>query len=161
VLSQLENSQYAVWIRNELWGWPLVLTVHVFGTALVVGFILIISLRLLGFFKIIPYTSLERMLPLVWLGIVLQVASGAGLWMTKPTQYVTDTAFLIKAALVLLGIILTVAFQATIGREAPAWETSGAASARATRLVAAALVVWCVVLVMGRLTAHLGSLYLG
>ena len=161
MLSLLENSQYAVWIRNEIWGWPLVLTIHVFGTALVVGFILIISLRVLGFFKIIPYSSLRRMLPLVWLGIVLQLASGAVLWMAKPTQYVTDTAFVLKSALVLLGIILTIAFQATVGREAAAWETSGTASARATGLVAATLVVWCVVLVMGRLTAQLWSLYLG
>ena len=161
MLSLLENSQYAVWIRNEIWGWPLVLTIHVFGTALVVGFILIISLRVLGFFKIIPYSSLRRMLPLVWLGIVLQLASGAVLWMAKPTQYVTDTAFVLKSALVLLGIILTIAFQATVGREAAAWESSGTASARATGLVAATLVVWCVVLVMGRLTAQLGSLYLG
>jgi hypothetical protein len=156
MLEALEASQYSVWMRNELWGWPLVLTLHAFGTALVVGFMLIISLRLVGLFETIPYATLRRLFAVVWIGVALQVLTGLALWITKPTEYVADIAFMLKVALVLAGIVLTFAFQAMVRREADSWQAAGAASS-AAKLVAATLLVWCGALVAGRLTAHLGS----
>jgi hypothetical protein len=158
VLAWLESSQYAVWVRGELWGWPLALTVHAFGTALVVGFIFIINLRLLGLFETIPYTSLNRLFPVVWVALVLQLLSGFTLWMTKPTRYVADGAFVLKFSLVIVGAILTLYFYRTIKREAAAWEAAGGVSSRGVKFVAATLLVWCGVVVAGRLTAHLGSI---
>lgn len=158
MLGQLENTQYSVWIRTEIWGWPLALTLHAFGTAVVVGFIVIVGLRLLGLFETIPYTSLKRLFPVFWAAIVLQFLSGFVLWMAKPTQYADDVAFLLKSSLVVLGIVLAIALQGTIAREAGAWEQTKPAPARATKSVMLAVVVWCAVLVAGRLTAHLGSL---
>jgi len=161
VLAWLESSQYSVWMRGELWGWPLALTVHALGTALVIGFIVIIDLRLLGLFEAIPYTSLNRLFPVLWVALVLQFLSGFTLWMTKPTQYVTDGAFVLKVSLVVVGTILTLYFYATIKREAASWEAAGAVSSRGVKFVAATLLVWCSVLIAGRLTAHLGSIYIG
>jgi hypothetical protein len=158
VLEWLENTQFSAWVRNELWGWPLALTVHAFGTALVIGFTLIIGLRLFGLFELIPYTSLNRLFSAIWVGLVLQVLSGFTLWMTKPTQYVADVAFLLKFSLVIAGTILTLSLYGTVKREAASWEAKRAVSSRGVRFVAAALLVWCVVLVAGRLTAHLGSI---
>jgi hypothetical protein len=158
VLEWLENTQLSAWVRTELWGWPLALTVHAFGTALVVGFIFIINLRLLGLFETIPYTSLNRLFPVVWVALVLQLLSGFTLWMTKPTRYVADGAFVLKFSLVIVGAILTLYFYRTIKREAAAWEAAGGVSSRGVKFVAATLLVWCGVVVAGRLTAHLGSI---
>lgn len=162
MLEWLENTEFSAWTRGEsLWGWPFALTVHAFGTAVVIGFILIMSLRLFGFFETIPYASLKRLFPAIWVAFVLQFVSGFTLWMTKPTRYVTDGAFVIKFSLVIIGIILTLYFYATMKQEAGSWEAKGAASSRGVRFVAAAVLVWCSVLVAGRLTAYLGSLYAG
>ena len=158
MLEWLESTQFSAWIRNELWGWPLALTVHALGTALVIGFILIIGLRLLGLFELIPYSFLNRLFPVVWIAIVLQFASGFVLWMAKPTQYVADGAFVLKFALIIAGIFLTLAFARTVTREAASWEANGTVSARGTRFVAATILVWCGVLVASRLIAHLGSI---
>lgn len=157
MLEWLENTQFAAGVREDVWGWPLALTLHAFGTALVVGFILIISLRLLGFFKMIPYTSLSRLFPVIWAALLLQFLSGFTLWMAKPTRYVADSAFMLKFSLIVVGIILTLQFYRTINLEAAAWEAQGAVSARGVKFVAAALVVWGSVLVAGRLTGYLGS----
>lgn len=157
MLEWLENTQFAAGVREDVWGWPLALTLHAFGTALVVGFILIISLRLLGFFKMIPYTSLGRLFPVIWAALLLQFLSGFTLWMAKPTRYVADGAFMLKFSLIVVGIILTLQFYRTINLEAPAWEAQGAVSARGVKFVAAALLVWGCVLVAGRLTGYLGS----
>lgn len=158
MLAWLEGTQYSAWVRGELWGWPLVLTVHAFGTAVVIGFILIINLRLLGLFETIPYSSLNRLFPVVWVALVLQFLSGFALWMTKPTQYVADVAFVLKFSLVIVGVILTLYFYGTIKREAASWEAKGAVSSRGLKFVAATTLVWCGVLVAGRLTAYLGSI---
>jgi hypothetical protein len=161
VLAWLEGTQYSAWVRDELWGWPLALTVHAFGTALVIGLIFIINLRLLGLFETIPYGSLSRLFPVIWTALVLQFLSGFMLWMTKPTRYVGDGAFVLKFSLVIVGIILTWYFAGTIKREAAAWEAAGAVSSRGKKFVAATFLVWCGVLFAGRLTAHLGSIYIG
>ena len=162
MLSLLENSQYAAFMRGDsLWGLPLALTVHAFGTALVVGFTFIISLRLLGWFETISYTSLRRLFPVFWAAIVLQFLSGIPLWMTKPTRYVADTAFLLKFLFVIIGIILTLYLYGLIKREAASWDAAGAVSSRGIKFIAPSLLVWCVVLVAGRLTAYLGSVYTG
>jgi len=161
VLASLESSQFSAWVRGELWGWPLALTLHAFGTALVIGFIFIICLRLLGLFETIPYTSLKRLFPVVWAALAVQLLSGFALWMTKPTRYVADAAFLLKFLFVIIGIILTLYLSGIIKREAASWDAAGAVSSRGTKFVVPSLLIWCVVLVAGRLTAYLGSLYTG
>ena len=158
MLEWLENSHFSALLRTELWGWPLVLTVHAFGTALLIGFSFIIGLRLLGFFPLLPYTSLKRLFPVIWIALVLQFLSGFMLWMTKPTQYVTDGAFVLKFLLVVVGVILTLLFYRMIKRDDASWEAKGASSSRGVTLVAAAVVVWCSVLVASRLIAHLGAI---
>ncbi len=161
MLAGLENSQFSALVRSELWGWPLALTVHEFGTALVMGFIFIICLRLLGLFETIPYASLNRLFPVIWAALALQLLSGFALWMTKPTRYMADAAFLLKFSFVIIGFILTLYLYGSIKREAASWDAAGAVSSRGTKFVAPSLLVWCVVLVAGRLTAYLGSLYTG
>ena len=131
------------------------------GTALVIGLIFIISLRLLGLFEAIPYTSLNRLFPVIWAALLLQFLSGFTLWTAKPTRYVTDTAFVLKLLLVIVGIILTLYLYRTIKREAATWEAAGSLSSLGVKFVAANLLVWCGVVVAGRLTAYLGPLYTG
>jgi predicted ABC-type exoprotein transport system permease subunit len=157
-LDWLEHTPFSDSVRTELWGWPLALTVHAFGTALVVGFIFIISLRLLGLFETIPYAALNRLFPVVWVALVIQFLSGFVLWMTKPTRYVADGAFMLKLSLIIVGIIVTLYFQGTIKREAASWQAKGAVSSHGIKFVAASILVWCTVLVAGRLTAFLGAI---
>jgi hypothetical protein len=161
VLEWLGNTQFSAWMRTELWGWPLALTLHTIGTALVLGFIFIVGLRLLGLFPLLPYSALNRLFPVIWGALALQFLSGFVLWMTKPTQYVADGAFVLKFLLVIVGVILTLSFYRTLMREATSWEAAGAISSRGVKFVAATLIVWCGVLVASRLTAHLGYISIG
>jgi hypothetical protein len=158
VLEWLTNTPYAVWVR-ESWGWPFALTLHAFGNAMVVGLIFIICLRMLGLFQTIPYTSLNRLVPIIWAGVAIQVFSGFTLWSSKPAKYLSDGMFLWKFSLVVLGVIVTVYFHKTLKREAAAWREAGAVSPWGVKVVAATALVWAAVLIAGRLTAYLGQLY--
>ena len=158
MLDSLASSQFSALIRTQLWGWPLALTLHALGTALVLGFIIIITLRLLGLFELIPYRALNRLFPIVWGALALQVVSGLVLWVAKPAQYVADGAFLLKVLLIVVGAVLTANLSKMVTRDGASWDTNGGVPARGLRFVATTLVVWCVVLVAGRLTGYLGSI---
>jgi hypothetical protein len=158
VLEWLAKTPYAIWV-TESSGWPLALTIHAFGTATVVGLMFIIGLRLLGLFRMIPYSSLNRLVVLIWVGVVFQVISGFTLWMTKPAQYLADGMFQIKFTFVIIAAVVMVYFHKTMKREAAAWDAAGTVSSRGIKFVAASCLLWAAVTIGGRLTAYLGSLY--
>jgi hypothetical protein len=158
VLEAIQNTSYAAWVR-ESWGWPFALTFHAFGNAIVVGLIFIICLRLLGLFRTIPYTSLPRLIPVIWTGVTIQVLSGTTLWVSKPGRYLADGLFEWKLIFVISGIVITTYFQKVLKREAASWQAAGTVSSNGLRIVALTTLVWCCVLVAGRLTAYLGQLY--
>ena len=158
MLASLESSPFAAWVRESVWGWPFWLSVHVIGTAVVIGFVIIVNLRLLGLFETIPYMSLKRLFPVIWAAFAVQVVSGFVLWTAKPTRYVADGAFVLKALLVIVGVVLTIRFYGIVKRDAASWDANGAASSRVVRLAAAALIVWCTVVITGRLTGYLGAI---
>jgi len=158
VLEALASSEFALWV-NQSWGWPLALTIHAFGTATIVGLMAIIGLRLLGLFRTIAFTSLNRLIPLVWIALVFQAISGFTLWMTKPAQYLGDGMFEVKFSLVVMASVVMGYFHGTIKREAAAWEAAGAVSSRGVKFAVAACLLWAAVTIGGRLTAYLGSLY--
>jgi hypothetical protein len=159
VLEQLANTDYATWVRESLWGWPISLTFHAFGNAAVIGLSFIIALRIFGFFRTIPYSSLRRLFPVIWVSVVVQVFSGGSLWMTKPDKYVSAGMFDAKFSFVVIGVILTAILQSTLKQEAAAWDASGKVSPRGRRVAALTALCWASVLFTGRLTAYLGTLY--
>jgi hypothetical protein len=160
MLEALENSPFSVWAKASVWGWPTALTIHVLGTAVLIGLLFIINLRLLGLFDTIAYTSLRRLFPVVWAAFAVQLVSGGVLWATKATQYAVDIAFLLKLVLVAAGFILTVYLHGQLKRDGNSWE-AGTASPRAFDYVVPSLIVWCGVIIAGRLTAYLGALSVG
>jgi hypothetical protein len=159
MLDWLASSAYATWV-NEQGGWPIALTLHAFGLAVVIGFMAIIGLRLMGRFRSMPYAALNSLIPLIWAAVAFQFVSGATMWMSNPAQYLADGMFEVKFVLVIVACVVTGYFYGTIRREAAAWDVSGKASPRGVRLGTASCVLWAAVIIGGRLTAYLGSLYL-
>jgi hypothetical protein len=159
VLEWLANSPFAMWV-DESWGWPLALTIHALGMATVVGLMTVIGLRLLGAFPAIPLASLGKLIPLIWIAVVLQAISGFTLWVTKPAQYLGDVMFDTKFALVIVATVVMVYFHSTFKREVAAWEAAGTVTSRGIKIAAASCLLWAAVTIGGRLTAYLGSLYL-
>ena len=158
-LQALSMTEYAEWVRSSNYGWAISLTFHAFGNAAVIGLSFIIALRIFGFFRTIPLTSLSRLFPVIWISIVVQVLSGSSLWMTKPDKYVSAGMFDAKFTFVVFGCIVTAYFQSILAKEAPAWQASGKVPPHGAAWAAATALLWAAVLTTGRLTAYLGTLY--
>ena len=159
-LDYLQTTAYSEWVQVS-WGWAWALTIHAFGNATVVGLAWIIALRLWGFFRTIPTTSLRTLFPFIWVGVAFQVYSGVTLWMSKPGKYVKDWVFDTKFTFVVLGVITTLIFQKLYSREVADWQASGVVSKTGKQWVTIMAICWGMVTIMGRLTAYLGQLYGG
>lgn len=155
ILSWFESTAYAQWVLSGLIGYPLMLTLHALGLAIIVGVVIVISLRLLGLYASIPYTSLAGLLSVAWVGVAINVPSGSSIFMTQGTYYVTSAPFLVKITFIIFGIINLAYTQKVLRRESAGWEAAGAVEPIGRVLAASSLVLWTVALVTGRLIAYL------
>jgi hypothetical protein len=88
---------------NLAWGWPASETVHFIGLSLLFGVVLLVDLRMLGFLKGIPYSTLHRLLPWGMLGFAVNVLTGMLFFVGAPPDfYTTNQTFFWKLALILV-----------------------------------------------------------
>lgn len=151
----LEASAFAEWVRTSFVAYPMLLTLHAIGMAVMVGLVFVVSLRLAGRFQRIPYVSLERMLVIAWAGFVINLLSGTAIFTSQATFYVTSAPFLIKIAAVLVGAALAGYMQSILKREAVGWVDIDSVPSTVRNVAIASLVLWSVAIVTGRFTAYL------
>jgi hypothetical protein len=153
-LAWLESTGYVRWMIESAVVYPVLLTVHAFGLALTVGVLLALDLRLLGLYRTIPLTSVNRLLGIAWVGIGLNTFTGVSIFMTEATQYVTNVPFILKMVFVVLGTVSLVAMQRLLKREVSALE-AGRVPPLGRGLALGSALSWTMAVVTGRLIAYL------
>jgi uncharacterized membrane protein len=154
-LQWLESTSYSDWILTSPWGWPIILSAHAIGLAIIVGVMISLNLRLLGLYGSIPYTAVHDLMNIAWVGIAINVFTGLSLFGAQATTYVTNYPFLVKISFIILGIINLVMMQKTLRREAAAWQAAGAVPQNGRMLAGTSLAFWLIAVVAGRLIAYL------
>jgi hypothetical protein len=146
LLAALAGTELAQWMRFSRWGYAIANTVHVFGIALLVGAILPLNLRLLGFWPTIAIEPLLRILPPVAAaGLIVAAASGSLLFLAGPADYAGLWLFLIKVCLIVVGTLHALAFQLVYGKHA--------SPVRLKLAGGFSLIIWLSVLILGRFIA--------
>jgi hypothetical protein len=154
-LTWLEYTSYSDWILTSAEGWPMMLSIHAIGLALIVGIVFAMNLRMLGFYATIPLTSLYDILRIAWIGIWLNVITGLSIFMTQANMYVHSLPFILKISFITLGIANLVFTQKTLRREAAGWQAAGTVPQKGVLLAASSLVFWIMAIVTGRLIAYI------
>ena len=149
----LEASGLAEWVRMSTEGYPTVITLHAIGMAIMVGLCVIVDLRLLGRFDGIPYESMQRLLPVAWVGFLINTLSGSGLFVAQATMFATDGMFIAKIVLVFAGAATAGILQPELA-QASTWP-GGKPPARVRRVAALGIAFWLCAIVTGRLTAYI------
>jgi hypothetical protein len=123
-LTWLQDLKFPTEIRESDWLFPTIETVHVFALVLVVGSIMTVDLRLLGFAnRERPFSELAaEMLPWTWVAFL--VAAGAGLMMfsSKALTYYGNIPFRLKMCCLLLAGINMLVFHSLGTRHLAAWD---------------------------------------
>ena len=150
----LESSGLATWLRESdtIWAYPMVLTLHTAGLALLVGANTTLDLRLLGFGRRIPLTVMAQSFRVMWIGFWINAASGALLFAADATTKGSTRLFVMKLGLVALGVVVIMAIRrVAFGRDSDAVNVSGLAKG----LAVLSLVIWVAAITAGRLMAYL------
>ena len=123
------------YVRDTPWTWITAETLHFVGLSMLVGVILLIDLRMLGFMKQVSFAALDRLLPWAMLGFALNTFTGMLFFAAAYGQYVNNPAFFWKLVFVLLAGANTLYFTfdktwaLEPGRDAPAFSKLAAVGA--------------------------------
>jgi hypothetical protein len=155
MLASLDQSAFSQWLlsSNSIWAYPTVLTLHTFGMMVLVGAALMVDLRLLGFGRAIPLGSMRRLFGVMWGAFWLNLVTGTMLFIADATKRATQPLFLVKLALVALGVVTIVMIKRSLF-DGPAEPVVIDGSAK--RLAVISLLVWCAAVTSGRLLAYVG-----
>ena len=106
LLLAYENGAVGLFIRESIWGYPIVLASHAVGMATVLGVAWMLCLRVLGFAKGISITSLDKLFIVGWAGFLLNLISGIVLFAGSASVYFYQWTFQLKLGAIILGGIL-------------------------------------------------------
>jgi uncharacterized membrane protein len=138
-------------INQVLWFVPWQ-TVHFFGFALIFGTALAVSLRVLGFWKSVSFSTVHRILPLGVFGVVTNVFSGMLILQADSSRYLNEITFVPKVIFITIGAIAVLYFSLS----EPLWNVKAGEDAPMSAKWVAALVLlsWTVVIIGGRLLPY-------
>jgi uncharacterized membrane protein len=140
---------------NLKWGWPASETAHFIGLCLLFGVVLLVDLRMLGFLKGIPFSTLHRLLPWGVLGFGINVVTGILFFIGAPPDfYVNNTVFLWKLALILVAGANALYF--TVFEQAWRLGAGDTPSVAAKVAAASGILMWVGVIFCGQMLPFFG-----
>ena len=154
MLEWLESTSLAVWLGESpsVWSFPTVITLHTTGLAVLVGGSWVLDLRLLGVSRNTPLSAFRWVFPVIAIGLVVNVVTGAMLFTKNATTWGTSVPFLIKMGLVAAGVATLVPIRSLVLGTRDIEPVDGA---RARLLAIASIVAWAGAVTAGRLLAYL------
>lgn len=144
-----------LWVTSAPFGWPALETLHFIGLTLLIGVVLLIDMRMLGFMKSVCFPALHRLLPWAILGFALNAVTGMLFFVATPEQYAHNISFIWKLAFIMLAGAN--AFYFTLFDEAWALQPGDEAPFTAKAAAVSALMLWVGVLYFGSMLPYLGD----
>jgi hypothetical protein len=152
----LEGLPLASYI-GEGWMFPFLESLHVLTGTFVVGSILMVDLRLLGWAASrYPVSRIvKEVVPWTYGACVLSVIAGLGLFLTRAGHYVENTAFQIKMVLLVLAGLNMAVFHLVTVRGIARWDDTAGTPPGARFAGGCSLLLWVGVMLSGRWIGHL------
>lgn len=127
---------------------------HILSIGLVVGAILPLDLRLVGLIRAAPIAAVGPLLSrTAATGVVAALATGLCLFSVRPQEYAGNPAFLVKVALVALGIVNALVLHARGAWQAAMATDSAPPALRMQALLS--MVIWVGAVLAGRWIAFI------
>ncbi len=151
----LEGTGIANAIRTTPWMYPTFETAHYIGLSLLVGGILLIDLRTLGFARVLPLRSMIGLLPFVWIGFLINVVTGSLLFIYGATNFGTNAAFGLKMTFMVFAGLYALAFDLAVRRSRTDWVAADRPPTFVKVFATLSLLLWICVVTTGRWMAYL------
>jgi hypothetical protein len=152
MLEWLQSTGVAVQIRDGLYTFPVLESIHVVGLAIVFGTIVILDLRLLG--KASTNRAVSRvladLLTWTWVAFAITALTGVLMFSTNAVVYFHNTFFRAKMILLVLAGVNMFVFELTGRKTIAQWDASPVTPTSARVVATLSLIIWIGVIVTGR-----------
>lgn len=142
-------------MREIFWMWPFMENLHFFGLSVLFGGLVAIDLRVLGVARWVPMKGALTLIPYVMVGFAINLITGLFFFAGDPFRYFYNIAFQWKMGLIVLAGINALWFwfgeHAKLSRLADGEQ----ADFGAKMIALMSLVIWVIVIVLGRLIPYL------
>ena len=151
----LENTGLAATVRESVWAYPIVETVHILGFVILVGSAAMFDLRLLGASRRLPVSATARhLLTSSRASLLVVVPSGLLLFMSNATALSINPAFRLKLVLLAAAGLNAYIFHRWPFKTVKVWNRKVRAPAAAKISAVISLLLWAGVITCGRFIAY-------
>jgi len=156
ICQAIQDSAIGTNIRESIWTFPAIETVHVLGLAVSVGILVLLDLRLIGagFRHALPSQIMHQLKTWYLLGFGAMFASGILLFWSEAAKCYNSTTFRIKILFLFLAGLNAAFFEVKYVPTFSKWEIQGAVPAGAKLVGWCSIVCWLGVIGFGRWTAY-------
>ena len=148
ILWWIEDSKIGMLVSSSQWGYPIVLSLHAVGMAVLVGVSLMLTMRVLGLGSAVPVTAMAPYWTVAFWGFIVNLLSGVALFMGSASTLFFNKAFHIKLIGVVIGLALTWWLVKICVRG------SGDVSGKHKGFAVGAVIAWIIALIAGRLIGY-------
>jgi len=106
MLVWIENTSLALWVGTSLWAYPVLLSAHITGLAVIVGIIAMRDFHLLGFINGVTEANFLELKKLAYCGFLVNGISGIMLFASQASYLSTNLPFLVKLFFIGSGMVL-------------------------------------------------------
>ena len=106
MLVWIENTSLALWVGTSLWAYPVLLSAHITGLAVIVGIIAMRDFHLLGFINGVTEANFLELKKLAYCGFLVNGISGIMLFASQASYLSTNLPFLVKLFFIGSGMLL-------------------------------------------------------
>mgnify|MGYP001424881486 CR=1 FL=1 len=106
MLVWIENTSLALWVGTSLWAYPVLLSAHITGLAVIVGIIAMRDFHLLGFINGVTEANFLELKKLAYCGFLINGISGIMLFASQASYLSTNLPFLVKLFFIGSGMLL-------------------------------------------------------
>jgi hypothetical protein len=153
LLNWLESLPLSVWVHESpsIWAQPTVMTLHTMGMGVLAGACWVLDLRLLGVSRNIPIAAFRWVFRAVAISLLVNVVTGALLFMGHATLWGTAFPFFLKILLVVASAATVLPLRSYVLSCGPDQRD---VSSKARLLAIASILTWAAVITSGRLLAY-------
>ena len=151
------DSPLNQWIFETYWLWPVMEITHFIGLSLLMGGLIIIDLRLAGYFQVLDPAATHKLVPVVLLGFGLNLLTGILFFYGDPMRYSINIGFQIKMVLVMLAGLNALFYYWKIKPAMAGWDRNTDTPPVAKTVAYISLTTWTAVLLFGRLIPYVGT----
>jgi hypothetical protein len=154
-LQWMEQSAVGTCVMQSAAGFYILLGIHSVGLAIVVGVMMVVSMRLLGVARGVSAAALPKLVKLGWAGFWINAVSGLILFIGEADKMFYNNTFRWKILLVAVGMTSTYFMNKTILKPAAAGNIGLLDSGAAKGQAILSLMLWLAVITTGRMIAYL------